>query len=61
MQRGVDLWEAAGVLGMSLETLERNYGHHHPEHLKCAAHAIGYAKAGKPISGAEAVIEPVCG
>jgi integrase len=27
MQRGVDLWQAAGFLGMSVETLERNYGH----------------------------------
>lgn len=59
MQRGVDLWEAAGFLGMSVETLERNYGHHHPEHLKRAAHAIGYAKAGRSISGAEAVVEAV--
>jgi hypothetical protein len=29
---------------MSVETLERNYGHHHPDHLRRAAHAIGYAK-----------------
>jgi len=32
MQEGVDLWEAAGFLGMSVQTLERNYGHHHPDH-----------------------------
>jgi hypothetical protein len=30
MQRGMDLWQAAGFLGMSVETLERNFGHHHP-------------------------------
>jgi integrase len=37
MQDGVDPWEAAGHLGMSLEMLERNYGHHHPEAQKRAA------------------------
>jgi integrase len=31
MRAGVDLWEAAGFLGMSVQTLERNYGHHHPD------------------------------
>jgi integrase len=40
MQAGVDLWAAAGFLGMSVETLERNYGHHHPDYLKSAAHAL---------------------
>lgn len=37
MQAGVDKWEAAGALGMSLETLERVYGHHHPDFQKDAA------------------------
>jgi integrase len=37
MQKGVDPWEAAGHLGMSLEMLERNYGHHHPDAQKRAA------------------------
>jgi integrase len=41
MQRGVPVWQAAGYLGMSVEMLERVYGHHHPEHLKEAALAIG--------------------
>lgn len=40
MQRGVPVWEAAGYLGMSVETLERVYGHHSPDHLKVAADAI---------------------
>jgi len=31
MQRGTDLWEAAGFLGMTVETLEKTYGHHHPD------------------------------
>jgi len=42
MQAGVDLWEAAGFLGMSVQILERVYGHHHPAHLRNAARAIGY-------------------
>lgn len=31
MQAGVDLWEAAGALGMSVRMLEQTYGHHHPD------------------------------
>jgi integrase len=42
MQAGVDKWEAAGFLGMSVEMLDRVYGHHHPDHLREAARAIGY-------------------
>ena len=42
MQAGVDKWEAAGFLGMSVEMLERVYGHHHPDHLRRAAHSLGY-------------------
>ena len=47
MQAGVDLWTAAGFLGMTVETLERNYGHHHPDHMKDAADALsrGHRKA----------------
>ncbi|WP_298967674.1 site-specific integrase [uncultured Methylobacterium sp.] len=37
MLNGTDLWEAAGYLGMTVETLERVYGHHHPSHQKQAA------------------------
>jgi integrase len=37
MQARVPVWEAAGALGMSLETLERTYGHHHPDFQKKAA------------------------
>jgi hypothetical protein len=42
MQAGVGKWEAAGFLGMTVEMLDRVYGHHHPDHLKAAARAIGY-------------------
>ncbi len=42
MQAGVDKWEASGFLGMSVQILDRVYGHHHPAHLRTAAHYIGY-------------------
>jgi integrase len=41
MQAGVPIWEAAGFLGMSQETLERVYGHQHPDFMKSAAEALG--------------------
>ncbi len=31
MQAGVDKWEAAGFLGMTVEMLDRVYGHRHPQ------------------------------
>lgn len=40
MQAGCDRWQAAGYLGMSVETLEQVYGHHHPDHLSSAVAAI---------------------
>ena len=40
MQNGADLWSAAGILGMSVEMLERTYGHHHPDYQKAAATAF---------------------
>jgi integrase len=40
MQRGAPLWEAAGFLGMSVEILQENYGHHHPDFMHGAAKAI---------------------
>jgi hypothetical protein len=42
MQAGVDKWEAAGFLGMSIQMLARVYGHHHPDYLRSAARSIGY-------------------
>lgn len=40
MQAGVEMWEAAGFLGMSVEMLEKVYGHHSPHHLRNAATAL---------------------
>jgi integrase len=41
MQAGVDLWQAAGFLGMTVEQLERTYGHHHPDYQREAVAALG--------------------
>jgi len=41
MQSGTDPWQAAGFLSMSLETLLKTYGHHHPDHMREAAENIG--------------------
>ena len=41
MQRGMDPWQASGYFGMSMETLLKHYGHHHPDHLRDAADAMG--------------------
>jgi len=45
MQNGVELWEAAGFLGMSEETLRKVYGHHHPDYMRGAAEGIRRRKA----------------
>lgn len=37
MQAGVPIWEAAGHLGMTVETITRTYSHHHPDFQKAAA------------------------
>jgi len=40
MQRGVQVWEAAGFPGMSAEVLLGTDGHRHPDFLHGAANAI---------------------
>lgn len=37
MQAGVDPWEAAGALGMTVQMIEQTYGHHSPEFQKKSA------------------------
>lgn len=39
MRAGANVWELGGFLGMSPETLQRVYGHHHPDYQKHAAEA----------------------
>jgi integrase len=41
MQKGVDLWPAAGFLGMTVQQLEQGYGHHHPDYQEEAVAALG--------------------
>lgn len=40
-QKGVPLWEIAGLLQTSVETVERIYAKHSPSHLRNAVAAIG--------------------
>ena len=45
MQAGVEPWQAAGFLGMTVEMLERTYGHHSPNFQKAASTAIAARRA----------------
>jgi len=40
MQAGVEVWQAAGYLGMMEQTLREVYGHHHPDHMRAARDAF---------------------
>jgi integrase len=40
MQAGGDLWQIAKFLGMTVEMLERVYGHHHPDYQVEAGEAV---------------------
>lgn len=41
LQRGVDIWQVAGMLGHSdTRQVQETYGHHHPDYLKSAADAL---------------------
>lgn len=51
MQAGTPLYEAAGYLGMSPETLWDIYGHHHPDFQKVAASASNRRPAPKVAQG----------
>lgn len=58
MQAGVDEWEAAGYLGMSVEVLREVYGHHHPDYMAGAVKGIT-AKKAKPQKGSQSVPQSV--
>jgi len=47
MQGGADMWESAGYLGMTRETLEKTYGHHHPDHQAGVGSTFTTGSAGK--------------
>lgn len=40
MQRGANKWHVAGFFGISLDMLERVYGHHHPDFMRSAVEAM---------------------
>lgn len=48
MQAGVAHAEAAALLGMSIQTLEDVYGHHHPDFQHAAANAVALAPRKRP-------------
>lgn len=41
MQRGADVWQVAGLAGLTLEVLQEVYGHHHPDGMRAAAKKLG--------------------
>lgn len=45
MQAGVEIWQAAGFLGMTAEMLEKTYGHHSPSYQQQAADAVTKRRA----------------
>lgn len=45
MQAGVEPWDAAGFLGMTVDMLVRTYGHHSDRFQEHAATAIGNRRA----------------
>ena len=47
MQAGADKWQSAGYLGMTMETLENTYGHHHPDHQSDVGAAFSSGRAGR--------------
>lgn len=46
MQAGMDLWDASGYFGMTVQVLTEVYGHHHPDHLRSAAEKMGRGARG---------------
>ncbi|TXM91063.1 hypothetical protein [Methylobacterium sp. WL116] len=50
MQAGVDIWELAGYVGMTVEMIERRYGHHSATHMEGARAALGGRGGGKKVA-----------
>ena len=51
MQRGADLWDSARFLGMTVETLERVYGHHREDFLTGIGDALTKRGVEAPAAG----------
>jgi integrase len=41
LQEGIPVWEVAGFVGMDPHTVQQVYGHHHSDHTRRAARALG--------------------
>lgn len=50
MQRGAQKWDLAGFFGVSMETLERVYAHHHPAYQQTAVEAMDRRETARPYS-----------
>lgn len=40
MQNRAQKWDLAGYYGVTMETIERTYGHHHPDYQATAVEAM---------------------
>ena len=47
LQAGMDRWAASGFFGVSLDVLERVYGHHDPQHMRRALAALDLRKSAR--------------
>ena len=47
LQAGMDRWAASGFFGVSLDILERVYGHHDPRHMRRALAALELRKSAR--------------
>lgn len=50
MQNGATKWDAAGFFGVGTDTLERVYGHHHPDHMATAVRAMERGAQNRTVS-----------
>jgi len=50
MEANVDVWKAAGFLGMTVEVLERHYAHHRPDYQSDAARAFDKRSRKPPLA-----------
>ncbi|MGH1574503.1 site-specific integrase [Methylobacterium sp. P31] len=48
MQEGVPIWELAGYVGMTVEMIEKNYGHHSSDHMEGARAGLGRSRKKRP-------------
>jgi integrase len=51
MQCSADMWQAAGMLGMTVEMLQERYGHHHPDFQRDAANKLAGRGRGRGLGG----------